>query len=209
MKYNTLTVLIAFCGLGIALAEPINLGTAIVVGLGLKKAALIGSALSNRGRNNNFNRGGGYQSNRRGGGYKGSYSNRRRYGRSVEEPSALTLEPQDSAEQQIEKLLLKASIEDVFDCDKKFVCEVSTKPVEAMDFTERAIYDLFGPRGTNIDVQETSVEFQLAHAVGHLAGYEQCEIIYARCNLPYADILASMERRFERQGSEETSVNGL
>ncbi|TRY68975.1 hypothetical protein TCAL_14211 [Tigriopus californicus] len=202
MKYFTkLTVLIVFCGIGVALTEPINLGTAIVVGLGLKKAALIGDALSNRRRKNNFG------NRRRFNGYK---SKRRRNVRSVEEPSFVTPDLPESAEEQIEKLLLKASIEDVFDCDKKFVCEVSTKPLEAMDFTERAIYDLFGHRGTNLDVKDTSVEFQLAHAVGHLAGYEQCEMIYARCNLPYADILSSMERRFERQGStEEESVNGL
>ncbi|TRY69448.1 hypothetical protein TCAL_14212 [Tigriopus californicus] len=102
--------------------------------------------------------------------------------------------------------LLEASIEDENDCDKKFVCEVSTKPMEAMDFTELFIYKVFGSHGTDIDVEDMSVEFQLAHAVGHVAGFDHCEDIYARCNLSYEDILVSMKQRFEREESNENDL---
>lgn len=107
----------------------------------------------------------------------------------------------------LSRRFLETSIEDENDCDKKFVCEVGTKPMEAMEFTELAIFKVFGAHGTGIDVRDTSVEFQLANAVGQMVGFEQCETIYGRCNLPYEEILVSMKRRFEREGSDENQID--
>ena len=82
----------------------------------------------------------------------------------------------------ISAILSEASLEDEGDCAKKYVCEVHAKALSALDETEMAIYHLF-ESGETVDVSRDTVQFDLAAAVGRLAGFEQCQKVYARCEM--------------------------
>lgn len=116
------------------------------------------------------------------GGRRRSYG-RRRYGRSVEDETSLDEE------------FLRASIADIDDCAKSFVCQVNAKsatPNVFMDEVETTVSELFGEDGV-IDVSAPTAEFDLAATMGRMAGFQQCKQIYARCKVDYKTLRNSIE----------------
>ncbi|TRY68970.1 hypothetical protein TCAL_15114 [Tigriopus californicus] len=108
----------------------------------------------------------------------------RRFGRSVEVEGV-----------KVQDLLLKASVNDVDDCAKNFVCQLNTKSIESMDSVEQTLLAIYG-QDASIDVSRSDVEFQLAANVGRLAGAEQCQTVYARCPMEYDQLLQTFEGKF-------------
>jgi hypothetical protein len=111
------------------------------------------------------------------------YNNGRQYGR-----RGRSVESQN----EFSEMLVQASVSDVDDCAKSFICQLNTKAPQAMDLLESEIYPVFGNNGV-IDVTKASVEFDLAALTGRLAGERQCATIYARCKTPYKTLLSVME----------------
>lgn len=95
------------------------------------------------------------------------------------------------------QLLLEASLADVDDCTKEFVCLLHAKPIESLDAMEQAVYELFAD-SDGIDVERTDVEFQLAAFIGKGVGAEQCQTVYARCDNSYDETKATMEVEFQK-----------
>jgi len=99
--------------------------------------------------------------------------------------------------------MLKASIEDNDDCAKSFVCHANAKPAR-VSVMESFVYEYFGGNvkpqtyGTpqnfvTVDALSPSVQFDLAAQVGRVGGAKQCQEIYARCKVPYNELLAVLE----------------
>ncbi|TRY68520.1 hypothetical protein TCAL_14210 [Tigriopus californicus] len=105
---------------------------------------------------------------------------------------------------KVSSIFLKASINDVDDCAKNFVCQLAAKSDESMDGFETTAFAIYG-HATSIDVSRSDVEFQLASNVGRLAGIQQCQTIYARCPMSYGQLLQTMEGAF----TESETLNHL
>ncbi len=97
------------------------------------------------------------------------------------------------ASNDLSEILSQASIEDEGDCAKKFVCEVHAKAFAALDEVEQGVYALFGAAET-LDVARETVQFDLAAMVGQKAGYEQCQKVYARCDMNTNELKAALRR---------------
>lgn len=151
----------------VVMSEPI-LGGLVALGLLKIGAFKLGAAI------------GSAASRRRG--FRGSRRSRRRFGRSIEDD-------------KVQDILLRASVEDVDDCAKNFVCQLNTKSIKSMDAFERTIFAVYGQDPT-IDVSRSDVEFQLASNIGRLSGIQHCKTIYARCPMEYGQLLKTIEGTF-------------
>lgn len=123
------------------------------------------------------------------GGHGGrSYGGRRnRWGRSIEDDI------------QIEQVMIKASLDDSDDCAKAFVCQLNAQPARTTPM-ELFVYEYFGSNVKStidgqalINVLNPTVQFDLAAHVGRLGGAQQCQQVYARCPMPYKDLLSVLE----------------
>ncbi|XP_059087185.1 peroxisomal membrane protein PEX13-like [Tigriopus californicus] len=99
--------------------------------------------------------------------------------------------------EEMSQLLLEASLADVDDCTKEFVCLLHAKPIASLDAMELSIYSLFDD-SVGIDVERTDVEFQLAAFIGKGVGVSQCQTVYARCSSSYEETKAPMEIEFKK-----------
>ena len=89
-----------------------------------------------------------------------------------------------------------------------FLCQLSGKAKDKLNDVEKYLDDtLFGTNeeGT-LDVLKLSVRFDLAAAVGRDAGTNQCQTLYARCQMPYEEMLVFMSSDI---GSEFAMKNKL
>ncbi len=95
----------------------------------------------------------------------------------------------------LDELFLRATMQDVDDCAKKFVCLVNSRDAagEGLDSMERTVVSLFEGEKGFLDASAGSARFQLAAIMGRVAGASQCDRIYARCTLPYRDMAKFME----------------
>ncbi len=160
-------VLLAVSAVFVA-AEPIFGVGLLALKVGIVKGALIGSALRRRGRGRKRS-------------YRKSY--RKRHGRSTED---------ESPENILDELFLQATLEDQDDCAKKFVCLANAKEVKSLSSLEKSVINLFGSDGY-INVNDASARFQLAAAMGKLAGEDQCRSMYARCPAKYEILSKTLE----------------
>jgi hypothetical protein len=127
--------------------------------------------------------------------YGGGYG--RRWGRSAEEDADLSA------------AIVQASVADVDDCAKSFVCQLNAKPAVGLDALEVDVRAAFG-NGGYIDVTKSSAEFDLAALMGRLAGEQQCSTIYARCRTPYSSMLKTMEQTLKQQDTlVPTNINNV
>ena len=94
------------------------------------------------------------------------------------------------------QLFLLSKFQDVDDCAKMFICQLGTKPEDNLDDIEQNIKNMFGTNEDGaLDVTKSSVLFDLAATVGRDAGLEQCKTLYARCQMPYDEMLQFMSQK--------------
>ena len=88
---------------------------------------------------------------------------------------------------------IKNEFQDIDDCAKMFLCQLGAKPEESLNYVEKDINDMFGTnQNGTLDVLKPSVLFDLAATFGRDAGLEQCQTLYARCQIPYEDMMNIM-----------------
>jgi hypothetical protein len=92
--------------------------------------------------------------------------------------------------------LITTVFQDIDDCAKMFICQLSTKPEDNLDGIEQNISSIFGTNEQGaLDATKPSVLFDLAAIVGRNAGFEQCKTLYARCQMPYDEMLQFMSQK--------------
>ena len=74
-----------------------------------------------------------------------------------------------------------------------FLCQLGAKPEDSLNYVEKDINGIFGTnQNGTLDVLKPSVLFDLAATVGRDAGLEHCQILYARCQIPYEEMMNIM-----------------
>ena len=115
-----------------------------------------------------------------------SYYQRKRYGRSVQDVQSQDLQFHEKR-RIFDDLILKANVQDLDDCAKKFICELNAKDETILDDFELSMKSAFGvdKRG-NLDVKSISARFDFAASVGQIGGdSQQCKILFRRCTHSY------------------------
>ena len=93
-----------------------------------------------------------------------------------------------------DQIILSADFQDTNDCAKKFICELNAKDETKLDSIEMVTRTLFGDDNSgHFDVTKPSAHFDFAALVGRKAGFNQCETIFARCDVPYEDLKMMIE----------------
>ncbi len=87
-------------------------------------------------------------------------------------------------------------MDDSDDCLKSFVCIASSMPVESHQEVEQMITAAFDE---TINPASESAEYQLASAVGHEGGAEQCQVMYSKCQASYDEIRAQLEEAWKQE----------
>ena len=89
-----------------------------------------------------------------------------------------------------------------------FICHLSGKAKDKLNDVEKYIGDtLFGTNNEDtLDVLKLSERFDLAAVVGRDSGTKQCQTLYARCQIPYEEMLVIMSSDL---GPEFTMKNQL
>merc|ERR1711935_594487 len=169
-----------------------GLGLLALKGLLLKGAAIgyaIGSS-SNRRHSGGRGRGySGYSSGCGGSSYGcGGYS---RWRREIKGDVGKLRWPKDD-------LIFQAEVQDFDDCAKMFVCQLGAKPKDSLNDVEKNINDMFGTNQNGaLDVlkPQNLQGFEFAATVGRDAGLEQCQTFYARCQMPYQEMMKFMNQK--------------
>ena len=114
-----------------------------------------------------------------------NYYQRKRYGRSVQDDQSQDFQFREKRRIS-DDLILKANVQDLDDCAKKFICELSAKDETILDDFELSMKSAFGvdKRG-NLDVKSISARFDFAASVGQNGGNSQCKILFRRCTHSY------------------------
>ena len=114
-----------------------------------------------------------------------SYYQRKRYGRSVQDVQSQDLQFHEKRRIS-DDLILKANVQDLDDCAKKFICELNAKDETILDDFELSMKSAFGvdKRG-NLDVKSISARFDFAASVGQNGGNSLCKIVFRRCTHSY------------------------
>merc|ERR1711990_1341771 len=73
-------------------------------------------------------------------------------------------------------------------CGKKLICELRAKQKSGFTEDERVIAENFGS-GTQVDVSDITVEYDLAAQLGKYMGLERCQQLYNRCDLSSSDMV--------------------
>ena len=77
-----------------------------------------------------------------------------------------------------------------------FICQIGTKSEDNLDDIEQNINSIFGTNEQGaLDATKPSVLFDLAATVGRDAGLEQCKTLYAKCLIPYDEMLQFMSQK--------------
>jgi len=82
------------------------------------------------------------------------------------------------------------------DCGKKLVCELRAKQKFGFTEDERLIAENFGS-GTQVDVSDITVEYDLAAQLGKYMGRERCQQLYNRCDLSSADMVRMIKTEMD------------
>lgn len=82
------------------------------------------------------------------------------------------------------------SYKDRDDCGKRMLCELNAKFADGqpMEEDEIAIASSFG-KGSELDIAEETMEFDIAAVVGKQLGFGMCERRYRRCETPVSRIM--------------------
>merc|ERR1711902_368273 len=88
-------------------------------------------------------------------------------------------------------------------CGKKLICELRAKEKSTVGFTEdeRLIAENFGS-GTQVDVSDITVEYDLAAQLGKYMGLSRCQQLYNRCDLSSEDMVRMIKRDLETEEVE-------
>merc|ERR1712083_1112317 len=81
-------------------------------------------------------------------------------------------------------------------CGKKLVCELRAKQKFGFTEDERLIAENFGS-GTQVDVSDITVEYDLAAQLGKYMGLERCQQLYNRCDLSSSDMVKMIKTEME------------
>merc|ERR1712110_745485 len=83
-------------------------------------------------------------------------------------------------------------------CGKKLICELRAKEKSTVGFTEdeRLIAENFGS-GTQVDVSDITVEYDLAAQLGKYMGLERCQQLYNRCDLSSSDMVRMIKTEMD------------
>merc|ERR1712024_155829 len=86
-------------------------------------------------------------------------------------------------------------------CGKKLICELRAKQ-QSSGFTagERLIAENFGS-GTQVDVSDITVEYDLAAQLGKYMGLERCQQLYNRCDLSSSDMVRMIKTEMDNLDS--------
>merc|ERR1711953_1017250 len=215
--------LIVLCGLSY-LTEAIFFGpTAVGLGVGIlaaKKGFLIGTALANsRTRRsyqiNNYHYTQShhyetsyntwYQKPRRHYYYSSSPYTYRRGKRETEHPEMVELRrikrEVESGGFDINNWYRDMTEMDQDGCGKKLICELRAKQ-QSSGFTadEKLIAENFGS-GTQVDVSDITVEYDLAAQLGKYMGLERCQQLYNRCDLSSSDMIRMIKTEMDNLDS--------
>ena len=181
--------------------------------LGFLAGTVAGNLLNNnrgggRGRGRDRDRGRGGRGGRgRGLGLGGILGGRGRglFGGKRDTEAVLQAEDDDDILDETE-LFLSASIEDVDDCVKSYLCQLNAPDVSPdfltdLDFMIKEAFPTM-TRGDDdvcdsISYKSPTVEFDLAALIGSNSDMEHCGKIYARCSIPFPDISLSMKNMFD------------
>ena len=125
----------------------------------------------------------------------GGFRNNNQQKRSIEGDFKNHVFPLITSSNQIpDQIILSADFQDTNDCAKKFICELNAKDVTKLDSIEMVTRTLFGyDNSGRFDVTKPSAHFDFAAIVGRKAGFNQCETIFARCDVPYEDLKMMIE----------------
>lgn len=82
-------------------------------------------------------------------------------------------------------------------CGKKLICELRAREQSA-GFTadEKLIAENFGS-GTQVDVSDITVEYDLAAQLGKYMGLERCQQLYNRCDLSSSDMVRMIKTEMD------------
>merc|ERR1711997_1194635 len=82
-------------------------------------------------------------------------------------------------------------------CGKKLICELRAKQ-QSSGFTadEKLIAENFGS-GTQVDVSDITVEYDLAAQLGKYMGLERCQQLYNRCDLSSSDMIRMIKTEMD------------
>merc|ERR1712024_220878 len=82
-------------------------------------------------------------------------------------------------------------------CGKKLICELRAKQ-QSSGFTagEKLIAENFGS-GTQVDVSDITVEYDLAAQLGKYMGLERCQQLYNRCDLSSSDMVRMIKTEMD------------
>merc|ERR1712001_118678 len=82
-------------------------------------------------------------------------------------------------------------------CGKKLICELRAKQ-QSSGFTadEKLIAENFGS-GTQVDVSDITVEYDLAAQLGKYMGLDRCQQLYNRCDLSSADMVRMIKKEMD------------
>merc|ERR1711935_340316 len=207
-KMKTFLLILLACLASLAVVESqfnLDIGTGLgllaLKGLLLKGAAIgyLGSQQSSNRRHHgggrrgyrnsyrkSYNNHGHHSSHGYGNSHSQGYGGYSRWRRNVKgDEGELSLTP-------YQDLVFQAEFQDVDDCAKMFICQLGTKPEDNLDDIEQNIKNMFDGA---LDVTKSSVLFDLAATVGRDAGLEQCKTLYARCQMPYDEMLQFMSQK--------------
>merc|ERR1712061_310879 len=81
-------------------------------------------------------------------------------------------------------------------CGKKLVCELRAKQKFGFTEDERLIAENFGS-GTQVDVSDITVEYDLAAQLGKYMGLERCQQLYNRCDLSSSDMIRMIKTEMD------------
>merc|ERR1711990_620980 len=86
-------------------------------------------------------------------------------------------------------------------CGKKLICELRAKQ-QSSGFTadEKLIAENFGS-GTQVDVSDITVEYDLAAQLGKYMGLERCQQLYNRCDLSSSDMVRMIKTEMDNLDS--------
>merc|ERR1711953_572123 len=81
-------------------------------------------------------------------------------------------------------------------CGKKLICELRAKQKSGFTEDERLIAENFG-NGTQVDVSDITVEYDLAAQLGKYMGLERCQQLYNRCDLSSSDMVRMIKTEMD------------
>merc|ERR1711997_348681 len=81
-------------------------------------------------------------------------------------------------------------------CGKKLICELRAKQKSGFTEDERLIAENFGS-GTQVDVSDITVEYDLAAQLGKYMGLERCQQLYNRCDLSSSDMIRMIKTEMD------------